>query len=88
MKAVLLEYDVWLEFKVCDELEVKVGEVGGGGSGTEGGGIEPLRNGSCQPPSGLVGDIGISVRGMRGLVGRGVLAAGQVSASYKAKTLP
>ncbi len=41
MKAASL-YEVWLEFSVCDELEVKVGEVGGGGSGAKGGGVAPL----------------------------------------------
>ena len=37
----LLEYEVWLEFKVFDELEVNVGDCGitFGASGATGGGI-------------------------------------------------
>ena len=64
------EYDVWLEFKVCEELEVKVGELKGG-SGAGGGR-------SSQVSGIIVGDVGDAYG--RLACGRGVLDASAPSA--------
>ena len=54
---------------------MNVGEVGGGGSGAEGGGMPPLPYRFLQSSMELVGDIGVSVRGSRGRDDRRVLLA-------------
>lgn len=74
-----LEYEVWLELRVCDELDVKVGDKGTawGGSGAKGG------NSGRYDPSDEVGERGpVSRRGTRGRpwFGRGVTDAVQQSA--------